>query len=202
MLPDNFYGFKVIAIYRCGSRILGVESSESDEDYTVILGDYHGSGVEKQEGTDFFLFGIEDYKKATQIEDGILPYFTIWIDNVLLAQRNLVYIEPDFKNQFEEIINAPWPEERIKKWVKSNVDYFRAFYFGGGNEKSLYNLYRVRSLIAHYKRTGRFEAFLSKKDKELILDYKVKKQNLEIHKKNFEAIFAYLESFISTGGTS
>jgi len=196
MLPDKFYGKKVLAIYRCGSYIHGVQSETSDRDYTVILRNYKDIRLEKQDGVDFFLFGLEPFKRATHFDPRILDYFLIWMDNTLLAKENLEYIDKGFKDEFEQIIEIDW-DKYLTTWLKLNIQYFSACLAGLINEKSLYNLYRIRSLITHYEKTGKFAYYLDPEDKKLMIDYKNKKLHLDQHHANFKAILDYLKDFLA-----
>ena len=60
-------------------------------------------------------------------------------------------------------------------------------------EKSLYHLYRVESLIRHYKETGKFEYYFSKENFELAKDLKTN-LNIEKHLPRLQEIFSYLVS--------
>lgn len=200
MLPDNFYGKKVLVIYRCGSTINGVQSDESDKDYVVILKNYRDIRLDKREKIDYFLFGLEPFKRALQFDARVLDYYLLWMDNTLLAVDNLEYIDEEFKEEFYRIIHINW-QKYLTVWLKINVDYFSACYDALVNEKSLYNLYRIRSLIQHYQDTERFEYYLSEKDKELIIDYKNKHANFEKHRANFKEILEFLKTFLEKEGT-
>ena len=195
MLPDKFYGKKVLAIYRCGSYIHGVQSGDSDKDYVVILKNYRDIRLEKREREDFFLFGLEQFKRALQFDNRVLDYYLLWMDNTLLAADNLEFIDDEFKEEFNRIIHIDW-QKYLTVWLRINVDYFAACYEGLINEKSLYNLYRIRSLIKHYQATGRFEYFLSDEDREFIIEYKNKHVNLEKHRANFKEILEFLKAFL------
>lgn len=200
MLPDNFYGKKVLAIYRCGSTIHGVQSDESDKDYVVILKNYRDIRLDKREKIDYFLFGLEPFKRALQFDPRVLDYYLLWMDNTLLAVDNLEYIDEEFKEEFYRIIHIDW-QKYLTVWLKINVDYFSACCEALVNEKSLYNLYRIRSLIRHYQDIGRFEYYLSDGDRELIIDYKNKQANLEKHRGNFKEILEFLKTFLEKEGT-
>jgi hypothetical protein len=195
MLPVKFYGKKVLAVFRCGSYLHEVQSENSDKDYTVILKNYKDIRVEKRDKVDFFLFGLEPFKRATRFDNRILDYFLLWMDNTLVARENLEYLDESFKDEFDEIINIDWGKY-LTTWLRTNIQYFTSCLEGLINEKSLYNLYRIRSLIKHYQATGRFEYYLSEEDKELIIDYKNRQENLEKHRASFKEILLYLNKFL------
>lgn len=195
MLPDKFYGKKVLAIFRCGSTLFGVEGERSDKDYIVILENYKDIIVDKRDGVDYFLFGLERFKQALRFDNSVLDYFLIWIDNTLLAKANLEYLDESFKDEFMAIIDIDW-EQYLPVWLQINIDYFTACYEGLVREKSLYNLYRIRSLIENYQNTGTFTYFLSDADRELIVSYKNRQEYIEVHRQNFHDILIYLKTFL------
>ena len=201
MLPDKFYGKKVLAIYRCGSYIHGVQSDDSDKDYVVILKNYRDIRLEKRENVDFILFGLEPFRRALRFDNRILDYYLIWMDNTLLALDNLEFIDEEFKEEFHRIIHIDW-KKYLTVWLRINIDYFSACFEALINEKSLYNLYRIRSLIRHYQDSGKFEYHLSDGDKEFIIDYKNKHANLEKHRANFKEILEFLKGFLDKEETS
>jgi len=195
MLSGSIFGKKILAIYRCGSAIYAVEGAESDQDFTVILEDYNEIITYKEDGNDYFLYGVESYKRALNFDDYILEYFLLWVDNTLLAKDNLLYIDSDFVDEFNKLIKVDW-DKHLLKWLAINVDYYDFCFKNLLNEKSLYNLYRIRSLMKHYEATGKFEYYLSEEDKNLIIDYKNRQANLAQHQANFKQILEYLKTFL------
>lgn len=197
MLRDSFFGKKVLAMYRCGSAIYGFNASQSDLDYTVILSDFEGIRLLVEDGVDYFIYGYETFKRVVNFDDeNILNSFIMWIDNVLLVKDNLVLIDDSFAAEFDELVKIDW-NRHFKKWLKINLDYFTAIFTLGINVKPLYNLYRIRSLVKHYKDTGIFEYYLSDQDRELIIDYKINKTTSSAHDSNFINILEYLRSLIA-----
>ena len=67
----------------------------------------------------------------------------------------------------------------------------------GQHTKLLYHLYRIHPLVKNYKESGKFEPYLFDKDKENIIDYKIKNENTEKHLSNFKEIINYLEATIN-----
>lgn len=197
MLRDNFYDKKVLAIYKCGSVIYGLGGEQSDVDYTVILDDFDGVNLINENRIDYFIYGYETFKKVVKFDDkNILHSFLMWTDNTLLAKENLVQIDASFEAEFNELIKVDW-DRYFKKWLSINVDYFTAIFSIGINVKPLYNLYRIRSLVNHYKETGIFEFYLSENDRELIIDYKNNKAVSNTHDNNFKNILEYLRLLIA-----
>lgn len=189
---DKIYGKRVLALYRCGSHLFGTEGPESDKDYTAILEDYESCNIYKVKDADYFIYGVEQFKEALTFQSSHPGFLVMWLDNILLAQENLLYLAPDFEEEFKKIISVNW-KTTFPFWLKKNLDYFKTWFEIGQHTKLLYHLYRLRSLVLHYEETGRFEAFLSEEDKENIIDYKIRNLNVEKHFTNFKEIIAYLE---------
>ena len=195
MFPAKFYGKKVLAIFPCGSFLYDLNGEKSDKDYTVILQSFKEVRVYKEEGVDYFLYGLEAFKKALHFDKSVLDYHLLWMDNTLIAKEHLLYIDESFVDEFNRIINVDWDRYLIT-WLRINVEYFTACLDGLMNEKSLYNLYRVRSLMVNFEKTGIFTYYLSEGDRALILDYKNNRKNISQHYENFKGILKYLGTFL------
>lgn len=195
MLPVSIYGKKVLAIYRCGSVLHGVEKDDSDRDFIVILKNYNDVRLCKVDNADYFLFGVNKFKQAVNFDRRIADYYLIWLDNTLIAKENTLFVDESFKEEYYALINIDW-KKYFKVWLRINYEYFSACFDGHINEKTLYNLYRLRSLLVNYENTRKFEYYLSAEDKALIIDYKNKKENLEKHYANFKTIFAFIKKVL------
>lgn len=195
MLPDNFYGFPVLVIYKCGSEIYGLANETSDADYTVIVDGYDGLNVEKEDGVDYFVFGLSKFKELVTFVPSNLSYFLLWMDNTLVAESNLVFIDEEFRDEFLALINIDWAKY-FKAWLRINYDYFKVCFEAKVNLKVLYNLYRVRSLVSNYEATGTFAHTISEEDLALMQSYKNEVSNKDEHYKNFAAILVYLKEVL------
>ena len=91
MLPVSIYGKKVLAIYRCGSVLHGVEKDDSDRDFIVILKNYNDVRLCKVDNADYFLFGVNKFKQAVNFDRRIADYYLIWLDNTLIAKENTLF---------------------------------------------------------------------------------------------------------------
>ncbi len=188
----------MLAIFLCGSYLHGLSSETSDKDYIVILQNYKEVRVYKEDGVDYFLFGLDAFKRALQFDNHILDYFLLWMDNTLIVKDHLLFIDEGFVEEFNRIINIDW-NKHLLTWLRINVNYFTVCLDGLINEKSLYNLYRVRSLMVNYENTGEFRYCLSEQDRALIIDYKTDRANTDKHYKNFQGILRYLSTFLGKG---
>jgi len=192
---NNLLHEKVLAIYTCGSKIYGLESDNSDEDYTVIVDCDFLPNVIKDTCVDYFVFGKKQFKEATEFKKGYLSFFLAWLDNTCLALDNLIYLDDEYKDEFLSIINGDWAL-KFKTWLEININYFGARLFNSPNEKALYNLYRLNSIVKNYKKTGKFKSIFADEDKILALDFKSNPSIRISHRTKLEEIFSYLESVL------
>lgn len=192
-LLDKLIPYKILAIYRTGSFIYGLDTDKSDEDYIAIVDDFKEASVVKADGVDFFVFGIPYFEKLINFDDSVLSYFAIWTDNTLLAQKNLVYIDETFKTKFNELINVDW-EKHFYTWLKRVIDYFSIRIDVG--VKECYHLFRIKSQVAYYLKTGKFEYYFDEEDRKNALAYKANPQQF-LHQ--MLETFTYLESVYNEG---
>ena len=132
------------------------------------------------------------FEKLKKFDKGCLTYFLVWIDNLLIAKENIVYIDDSIKDKLDEFIKVDF-KAHFKDWLYRVIAYFGIRLQNYKEEKSLYHLYRVESLIKHYKETGKFEYYFSKENKELAMDLKTN-LNMEKHLPRLKEIFSYLLS--------
>ena len=125
-------------------------------------------------------------------DNGCLTYFLCWLDNTLLAKENLVYVDESIKDNLDEFLYIDF-KKHFKDWLYRLITYFGIRLENYKDEKSLYHLYRVESLIRHYKETGKFEYYFSKENFDLAKDLKTK-INIEEHLPRLKEIFSYLVS--------
>ena len=118
--------------------------------------------------------------------------FLCWLDNTLLAKENLVYVDESIKDNIDEFLYIDF-KRHFKDWLYRLITYFGIRLENYKEEKSLYHLYRVESLVRHYKETGKFEYYFSKENYELAKDLKTK-LNIEEHLPKLKEIFSYLLS--------
>ncbi len=192
LLDKLFSPNKVLLCYRCGSSIFGLSEDESDKDFTVVIDGYDSCNVVKTDDCDFFTFGRSYFERLKNFDNGCLTYFLCWLDNTLLAKENLVYVDESIKDNIDEFLYIDF-KRHFKDWLYRLIAYFGIRLENYKEEKSLYHLYRVESLIRHYKETGKFEYYFSKENFELAKDLKTN-LNIEKHLPRLQEIFSYLVS--------
>lgn len=168
---DKLIPNKILAIFRVGSKVYGLDNGESDEDYIVIVDKFDAANVLKQEGYDFFILGDSYFEKLCNLDKGTLSYFAVWIDEVLIAKKNLVYIDETYKKRFDLIINVDW-KQHFKSWLARVVEYFALRIEHTNNPKPLYHLIRIKSQVEYFIQSGIFEYRFSDEDRQTALRYK------------------------------
>ena len=196
-LLDNL-GHKVLAVFRCGSSIYDMKTSDSDEDYIVIVDDYDDCQILKDHVSDLFVIGISALPRVFNLEKNILEYFLMWVDNVDLLKENIVQIDEDRKEEILSLLKVDW-DKCFYRWLNINLDYFRLNLIYGPEEKVLYNLYKLNSITKHYLETKEFKSFYSIEDRKLALDFKSHKEKRLAHNPKLHEIFNYLEMVVKEG---
>ena len=57
----------------------GLSDDESDKDHIVIIDEYDGTNVIKEDSYDFFVIGEPYFKKLCRLNDRVMCYFAIWL---------------------------------------------------------------------------------------------------------------------------
>ena len=182
--------YKVLLCYKCGSSIFGLSDDDSDKDYTVILEGYDSCNVAKTDDSDFFTYGLPYFEKLKKFDKGCLTYFLVWIDNLLIAKENIVYIDDSIRDKLDEFIKVDF-KAHFKDWLYRVIAYFGIRLQNYKEEKSLYHLYRIYDLVKHYLDTGEFTYYFSEESKAKAKDLKTN-LNIEKHLPRLQEIFSYL----------
>ena len=98
----------------------------------------------------------------------------------------LVALADQSRMLFDDELRANQTDEQYLMNLRTVIENYK-------EEKSLYHLYRVESLIKHYKETGKFEYYFSEENKELAKDLKTT-LDIEKHLPRLQEIFSYLVS--------
>lgn len=188
-------GIKPLLIYKCGSTIYGLETENSDSDFTVVAENYEGQISINEDGIDLFVFGLEHFKKFLSLDNEILIIFKVWLDNVVSLKENIVYIDRKFEEELNKLIDLNW-RALFKKWLQVNLDYYEMHLEFGKTNKILWGLYRLNSITKNYLSTGVFDIKLNADDKAYALDYKLNEFSRISHHERLKEIFSYLKSVL------
>lgn len=189
---------KPLLVYKCGSSIYGLETDKSDADFTVVAENYEGQMSINEDGVDFFIFGKEHFKKFLDLDDEILIIFKVWLDNIVSLKENIVYIEPSFKEELDELINVDW-SKLFYKWLSTNLDYYEMHLENGKTNKILWGIYRLNSITKTYLKEKKFSISLCEEDKNNALDFKVNEALRPSHHERLKTIFSCLRKVAEEG---
>ena len=170
--------------------IYGLSDDDSDKDYIVIIDGFDGCNVVKTDDSDFFTYGLPYFERLKNFDRGCLTYFLVWIDNVLLAKENIVYVDDSIKDKLDEFLYVDF-KAHFKDWLYRVIVYFGVRLDNYKEEKSLYHLYRIYDLVRHYLDTGEFTYYFSEESKAKAKDLKTN-LNIEKHLPKLQEIFSYL----------
>ena len=184
---------KILAAYRVGSKIYGLDTDSSDDDIIVIADGINGPAVVKDAGLDLFVFDDSYFEKLCNLDEKTMSYFAIWMDNTLLAKENLIYLDEEYKERFESLIGIDWGKH-LYSWLKRVIDYFKIRL--EEEHKPLYHLFRIRSEVEYYLENHKFEPHISDADRELSLAFKA---NPKEHFKDVREAFSYVERVYEEG---
>ena len=114
---------KIMFAYYCGSIAYGTEGENSDIDVTVVMSGLTGNIHMDAGNLDLFIYGEDCYLDKQNLSDKIPLYNKIYIDDVLEVDKNLIYLNPDYINEFNAYKNINL-EEKLKSYLSSFIEYY------------------------------------------------------------------------------
>jgi len=198
----NFLNHKILVKYRAGSDAFGLAKDGSDHDHVMILDDYHGPACVHDEEEDYFIYGLEDYKKRLAFGDELPDYFVIYNIDTFHALDNIEVIDPDFEEEFKKLVQIDWPAH-LKDYLRKCIDYFSRYIEFKAVNKNLYHLYQIKGYLDNYVKTGTFGGTLSKKTLDKISAYRSDYKTLDKSAlSEFQTIIDSFNEYIEGGGKS
>lgn len=191
-MSESLGDYRVLASYSCGSSVYGLADERSDRDITLIVEGGDIVDIRRIDGVDYFVFGVGYLRKLASFYPAALDAFKVWMDNLTLLQETLTYVDEGFKDEFLRITYIDW-NARFKDWLSLNVGYFKSRLDDGGFDKSLYHVYRLRSMVERYRQSGVFASKFSDEDLKLAEDYKKNASGRHRHYESLKRIIEYLE---------
>ncbi|HHX68202.1 MAG TPA: hypothetical protein GX708_09155 [Gallicola sp.] len=171
-LKGLFINNELIFAYYCGSKAYGTVSKDSDIDLVAVFSDLGGITHAKLDGMDIFAYGLDSFIQRQSISDELPLYNLIHADDFLRAEENLIYLNEEFKSEFEKLTSI-----KFDKVLPDFLDSFLLYYDLLINKqeakvKRNYHIYRVHSIITNYKKTKIHDVNISKEVVNKILNYK------------------------------
>ena len=168
----------------------------------MVLADYHGPACVHDDEEDYFIYGLEDYKKRLAFSNDLPDYFVIYNIDTFHALDNIEVIDPDFEEEFKKMIQIDWPSH-LKCYLRKCIDYFSRYIEFKAVNKNLYHLYQIKGYLDNYAKTGTFGGTLSKKTIDKISAFRADYKSLdESILSEFQTIIDSFDDYVAGGDES
>ena len=196
LVSNIFSGCEVLLLYYSGSKGYGFDDENSDTDLTVVLDGFNGNMHLQLGKIDIFAFSKEDYIKRQNFDKTIIDYYKSAADDILVPEDKVIYLDNKFIKQYEKMKNfkvKPFIVNQLSaliNYTKMRMDINMKF-------KSHYHLFRMRGMIEHYEKTGKYNLIVEESWFSKMMDFKNNWDN-EIAQNYVEEIkeqLDYLENY-------
>jgi hypothetical protein len=166
-----FPNTEILLIYYGGSIAYGINSETSDKDVTVVLDRFKGT-LHLYIGTyDFFIFSKEDFIKRQTFDESIIPYYKQAADTLLGVYKYEYFIQPSFEKEIDSLLSRV-DETFIINHLSSVIEYTRSRFNVNPTFKTHYHVFRIRGMVDHYEKTGKYELVVEEPWHKKMLDFK------------------------------
>lgn len=162
---------RVMFIYYCGSVAFGLSDENSDEDVTVVLDGFKGNVHLSLGSLDVFAYGRDIYQKKQDLDPSVPLYDRAYIDEVLSDKENLIYLDEEFKEEYEQYRNVDITS-KIGIFLESFVEHYQMRLKDRIPHKSNYHILRVRGILDHLDRIGKYELVVEEPWYSKMIEYK------------------------------
>lgn len=167
----------IMFMYYSGSINYGLDDELSDYDVTIVVDGFIGSVQINYPNLDLLILGSDCYLDRFDSNKEVPLYQFVKMDDMLLIDKNLIYLNPMYKKQYDEYKALDF---NLKTYLNSFIgfqDVRRLDY--DMPDKSMYHILRVRGMIDHYDKTGIYEMVIEEPWYSDMLSFK-KNYNNEI----------------------
>lgn len=178
-LKGLFIHNELIFAYYFGSKAYGTVSKDSDIDLVAVFSDLGGITHAKLDGMDIFAYGLDSFIQRQSISDELPLYNLIHADDFLKVKDNLIYLNPEFKDDYDKLINI-----KFEKVLPDFLDAFITYYDLIINRqeakvKRNYHIYRIHWIISNFKKINKYDVSIPKELTDKIFNYKKDWETLE-----------------------
>jgi len=171
VIQGTFPGKTVMFIYYCGSLAFGLNDENSDDDVTAVLDGFQGN-VHLSLGTlDIFAYGRDIYLKKQNLDPSVPLYDRAYIDEVLSQKDNLIYLNEEYRAEYEAYKNIDLTS-KLGLFLSSFVEHYEMRINYPEPQKSHYHILRVRGILDHVDRVGKYELVVEEPWYSRMLEYK------------------------------
>jgi hypothetical protein len=203
-VSNLFPSSKVLLLYYSGSKGYGFDDKNSDTDLTAVLDNFKGNMHVQLGKIDIFVFSKEDYLKRQSFVETIIDYYKSAADDILVGDDKLIYLDEDFKLDYMNLKEFDIKSFLINQ-ISALLSYTRMRFAIKKTLKSHYHVFRMRSMIEHFKKTGKFELVVEEPWLGKMMDYKLNwdssigKQYIEEIKEQVDYLENYRNELIECG---
>jgi hypothetical protein len=191
-----FPNTEILLIYYGGSIAYGINSDSSDKDVTVVLDGFNGT-LHLYIGTiDFFIFSKEEFIKRQTFDETVIPYYKQAADTLIVLDKYEHYIQASFEKEVDDLLSRV-DEVFVLNHLSSFLDYTRSRFEVNPLFKTHYHVFRIRGMVEHYEKTGKYELVVEEPWFTKMMDFKSNWDN-EIAQNYVEEIkdqLDYLENY-------
>ena len=196
MIEGVFPNTEILLIYYGGSIAYGLDDESSDKDITVVLAGFKGT-IHLYIGTyDFFVFSKEEFIKRQKFDETVIPYYKQAADSLLGFKDKAHYIAPSFEIEVNELLGFV-DETFIVNHLSAVIEYIKTRFINSSISKIHYHVFRVRGMLDHYEKTGKYELVVEEPWYSKMMAFKKNWDN-EIAENYIEEIkeqLVYLENY-------
>lgn len=187
---------KVLLAFYGGSKVYGCATEESDTDIVVVLDNFNGLGGFSEGNTDYLVIGKDDFLKAHELSVDVNEQLILFADSILSTrdEKNLIYLDEEFKEIYQNIINKDW-KEWIPKFLIRIIPLLKMYANNGCNIKKEYHIYRIRAMLDHLDQTGSFSLELAEPYRSKMMEYKKHYQVLPVKDKELQDLISYFKKY-------
>jgi len=104
IVENMFINNELMFLYYSGSKAYDTSSDLSDIDVTAVFRNLNGIIHASTRDIDIFAYGYDSFLARQSISDDLPLYNLIHADDIVKIERNLIYVNPIYKKDFESII--------------------------------------------------------------------------------------------------
>ncbi len=172
VFPDT----EILLMYYCGSISYGIDGETSDKDVTVVLNGFKGNIHITIGEYDLFVFSRERFIRRQKFDESVIAYHRAAADNLMSIKETLIYINPEFQTVLDELLLYD-DREFMLKHIEAELEYGKMRIKISPSFKSHYHVFRIRGMVDHYDKTGRYELIVEEPWYSKMMDYKVNWNN-------------------------
>jgi hypothetical protein len=161
----------VMFIYYCGSLAFGISDENSDDDVTGVLDGFKGNVHLSLGELDIFAYGRDIYLKKQNLDPSVPLYDRAYIDEVLSTKDNLIYLDENYKEEYEAYKNIDLTS-KLGLFLSSFVEHYQIRINYPEPQKSHYHILRVRGILDHVDQVGKYEHIILEPWYTMMIEYK------------------------------